>query len=80
MPDIFSSFGSRLPTKKAFKEAVESGRNPYLRDFSFFADNSMSVEDIEEGMTVGTVVGPDAERNRKWYANVKRVKGKLKVV
>ena len=61
-----------IPTKIALKAAVKSGRelpviNPSLRDEYERVDNATGV----------AIVGPDPYKNRKWYAQVDVLNGKI---
>ena len=52
----------KLDTKKALKDTVKSGAQPQVLNFSLFHSG------VPDGEHV--VVGPDIERNRKWFAGV----------
>ena len=63
--------GASYPTKKALKEAIGKP----LR----YVETSMFGEEYKANGTV-YVVGPDAYRNRKWYAAVTMENGLIKGV
>lgn len=73
---------AHFPTKKAFKEAVDTGENPYLEDPSIFSPVSGRVSNIltwmnEAGKT--PVIYVTNHPKRSWFAEVKLVKGKVRV-
>lgn len=68
----------RFATKKALREAIKEGREVYLYSTSAFGGWSGSAKELPEGTTF-TVVGPDPERRRSWYASVTRKGGAIKV-
>lgn len=69
------SFGLRdksLKTKKALREAVASGQDPFVFDTSMFGNRgTIPVSQLQSS---DVIVGPDVERDRRWYANVKNGK------
>lgn len=71
----------RVPSKKALKEAMAN--HPEEVYFEGTAEMFQTVEgyrgnEIPEGIKL-SVVGPDPRTNRRWYATVEMVKGKIKV-
>lgn len=69
-----------IPTftsKKALKEAIESGQDIYFEDPAIVRPRSMHVSELSEGESL-TFVGP-GPYDRKWYGVVKRKDGKLRV-
>lgn len=77
---VFTPFGGRYKTKKALKEAVAENHTPILEVTSMFNEGPTNIpfDALEEGKTY-TLVGPDPYRARKWYANVRRDGGNIKV-
>jgi hypothetical protein len=67
-------------TKKALREHVKGGGTVWL--ISSSANTFGGFEGLATSLpagTVFTVVGPDPERKRSWYANVECIDGKVKV-
>jgi hypothetical protein len=62
--------GAHFATKKAFRETVASQPDSVrFVDSSFFSNRGMvKISDLSPS---DVIVGPDAERDRSWYANVK---------
>lgn len=68
-----------VPTKKRLKELVAANDSSLtFYGTSPFTPFNGTLADLDEGVTL-SVVGPDPERDRRWYASVKRVNGKIKV-
>lgn len=66
------------PTKKAFKDAIKSGKDIFFSDPSIFDNYAGYLSDLPTGKMF-YVVGPSAY-DRKWYANfIKRADGTIKV-
>lgn len=63
--------GAAYPTKKACKECI--GQEPKFIETSMFGNEY-------HGDGTYAVVGPDPERNRKWYAEVTVQNGVIKKV
>ncbi len=67
-------------TKKALKEQVSNDPE----SVGFFNTSPMGpqwsgpISELPDGVTL-TIVGPDPDKSRKWYANIRRVNGKFKV-
>lgn len=77
------SFGieGKPRTKKALKDMVATlgADNVYAYDTSAFG-NKGTVPLSSLADTSAVIVGPDVETQRTWYANVKTVKGQVRVV
>lgn len=78
------SYGTteRFASKKALREAVAARGAANVGVFgtsAFGNENATTVEQLinERG---AVIVGPDVERDRRWYANVKLVKGNKVVI
>ena len=69
--------GARPTSKKALKEALANGAHVEFDRTSAFESGTLTVAGI--GADKIDVVGPDPYRNRKWYATVTVVNGKIKV-
>ena len=75
MPHIVLPF--TFKSKKAFKEAVEAGRNPFCEDPSIFPGScSGTVIDILNAKGYFTVTN---HPKRSWFASVERINGKVVV-
>jgi hypothetical protein len=81
--------GERFKSKAALKRAMDADPSkvmfygtaqtlgPALGNVGTVTGNMLD-EALPEGTTL-VVVGPDPERLRNWYGNVKRVKGVIKI-
>ncbi len=69
--------GRRFASKKALKEAVAAGREVEFLDTSAFSSTHYDTTSLPAGVVL-TLVGPH-ELDRKWYANVERRKGVVRV-
>lgn len=68
-------------SKKALAEAVkeQGAENVYVFDTSAF-NNKGRISVAELAGTTAVIVGPDVYNRRDWYANVKVIKGEIRVV
>lgn len=77
------SFGTvrTFKSKKALADAVkaEGADKILVRDTSLF-DNRGTIKLSELAGSTAVVVGPDVYNKRDWYAQVKNVKGEIRVV
>ena len=67
-------------TKKALREALAADpQSAYFEGTSLFGPQfAGTVAELPEGVVL-SAVGPDAYRDRKWYASVERIGDKIKV-
>jgi hypothetical protein len=72
--------GVKPKTKKALRDAIKGDpRSVSLYDLNMIGNKgTRRADEIVEGEKV-SVVGPDAERDRKWYATVVMSNGKVKL-
>jgi len=72
--------GVRPKTKKALKEAVLSNLDKVRFDptGAFDPKDPIDPDELTQGVTL-VVTGPDPYTARKWYANVVRVNGSVRV-
>lgn len=70
--------GQNVPTKRALKEEIDKVMFHSTSPFVGFYNGWQGLLD-EAPTTKLSVVGPDPERDRKWYATVEIVGGKVKV-
>lgn len=75
-----ANYGARLngmnfKSKSALKKAVEAGEKVYFQNTSFL-DRDAKSGSFEEcfgnsqgNLNATVIVGPDPERDRRWYAN-----------
>lgn len=61
--------GKNFPTKKSLKEAIAAGAAVTFTDTSLFSDRGTFTAD-QVVPAYDVIVGPDPERNRKWYASI----------
>lgn len=72
---------STFKSKKALKEAVATHGAENVRVFDTSAFNNKGTVSIAElADSSAVIVGPDVYSKRDWYANVKTVKGEIRVV
>lgn len=70
--------GRRPKSKKAVREAVEAGLNVRIEATSWHGNE---YDGSVENMPIGTVsfVGPDPERDRRFYGTITRTTNSVKV-
>jgi DeoR/GlpR family transcriptional regulator of sugar metabolism len=80
---MIMSYGTAqtFKSKKALKDAVseQGAENVYVFDTSAF-DNKGTVSIASLAGSTAVIVGPDVYSKRDWFANVKTVKGEIRVV
>jgi hypothetical protein len=76
----FDKNGKRIPTKKQLKEMLKADPESVVFDKTAIYDGAgtLQLHELGDGEIL-SVVGPDPFRDRKWYASVRKVNGRVKV-